>query len=274
MKVLEVLNLGAGVQSTAVLLMSAIGALPKLDAAIFADTCWEPKAVYEHLKWLTAVAADVGIPVHTVSAGNIRKTALARSKGDRGRWASMPLFVKPHDGEGREGMLWRQCTREYKIEPIERFIRRDLLGLKPKQAAKAGVVCQWFGISVDEPNRIKPSRAKWKTHYYPLTEIGFSRSHCLGWMDARGYPLPPRSACIGCPYRSNTEWRWLREHDPEGFADACAFDDEIRNFDPIKGTAYLHRSLIPLKDVDLSNDVDHGQVLFGWARECEGMCGV
>lgn len=55
---LRVLSLGAGVQSTAVLLMSATGELPKLDAAVFADTQWEPKAVYEHLEWLIGCSRD------------------------------------------------------------------------------------------------------------------------------------------------------------------------------------------------------------------------
>ena len=36
--VLNVLSLGAGVQSSTLLLMSCRGVLPKLDAAIFADT--------------------------------------------------------------------------------------------------------------------------------------------------------------------------------------------------------------------------------------------
>lgn len=47
---LRILSLGAGVQSTTLALMAAhgeIGAMP--DCAIFADTGWEPKAVYEHL---------------------------------------------------------------------------------------------------------------------------------------------------------------------------------------------------------------------------------
>ena len=50
--IIKVLSLGAGVRSSTVLLMSYHGELPLLDAAIFADTQWEPKAVYEHLEWL------------------------------------------------------------------------------------------------------------------------------------------------------------------------------------------------------------------------------
>lgn len=44
---LRVLSLGAGVQSTTLVLMAAHGVVgPMPDCAIFADTGWEPKAVY------------------------------------------------------------------------------------------------------------------------------------------------------------------------------------------------------------------------------------
>ena len=58
---LEVLSLGAGVQSSTVLMLSCRGDLPKLDVAVFADTGWEPAAVYEHLGGLERVAAEAGM---------------------------------------------------------------------------------------------------------------------------------------------------------------------------------------------------------------------
>jgi 3'-phosphoadenosine 5'-phosphosulfate sulfotransferase (PAPS reductase)/FAD synthetase len=73
---LKVLSLGAGVQSTTVLLMSCRGVLPKLDAAVFADTRWEPTEVYDHLDWLTEEAAKAGIPVHRVTNGDLRQHTL------------------------------------------------------------------------------------------------------------------------------------------------------------------------------------------------------
>jgi len=48
---LRVLSLGAGVQSTTMALMAAHGEIMSMpNCAIFADTGWEPKAVYEHLE--------------------------------------------------------------------------------------------------------------------------------------------------------------------------------------------------------------------------------
>ena len=149
---LRVLSLGAGVQSSTVLLMSCRGVLPKLDAAVFADTQWEPRQVYEHLEWLEAQAREAGIPVHRVTAGDLRQHTLegfVRGSRDKSqRYASLPLHVLQPDGS--RGMIRRQCTREYKIEPIERFIRRELLGLRPGQRwPKEHVIDQWFGISAD-----------------------------------------------------------------------------------------------------------------------------
>ena len=48
-------------------------------------------------------------------------------------------------------MVRRQCTAEYKIEVVNRTIRRELLGLKPRQRIPKDVLIhQYFGISTDE----------------------------------------------------------------------------------------------------------------------------
>jgi hypothetical protein len=295
---LKVLNLGAGVQSTTVLLMSCEGVLPRLDCAVFADTGWEPEAVYEHLEWLKGVST---VPIHTVHAGNIKQDALVsqvRGKAEDGqRWASMPYYV---DGNGdREGMIRRQCTKEYKIDPIERFIKKNLLGLTPgRRLPKEPVLQQWFGISRDEFTRTRKPEAAWKTHYYPLVGVEFvgdrmllsdniatladssmSRAGCLEWLADRGYPTPPRSACIGCPFHSDAEWREMKESRPVEFDDACTFDESTRNLGGMRGQVFLHRSCKPLREVDFRTDFDKGQLpLFeigGVARdECLGMCGA
>lgn len=70
------LSLGAGVQSSTLLLLAMRGEIPTFDAAIFADTGWEPAPVYAHLRRLQRLAAPAGIPVVQVSAGNIRRDAL------------------------------------------------------------------------------------------------------------------------------------------------------------------------------------------------------
>lgn len=102
---LTCISLGTGVQSSAMLALSARGVLPKVDYAIFADTGWEPRSVYQHLDRLEReIAQPAGIPILRVSSGNIRDDAL----DPHHRFASMPLYVLNQDG--RPGMTRRQCT--------------------------------------------------------------------------------------------------------------------------------------------------------------------
>lgn len=74
-------SLGAGVQSTTLALLSAAGDLPKLDGAIFADTGWEPDAVYRHLDRLEQeILIPAGIPLYRVSRGNLHDDLLNPDK--------------------------------------------------------------------------------------------------------------------------------------------------------------------------------------------------
>jgi hypothetical protein len=262
---LRVLSLGAGVQSTALALMAAHGEVgPMPDCAIFADTGWEPKAVYEHLAWLKSPNV-LPFPVHIVTAGNIRDGLVRGAQGER--WASIPAFTK--SASGKVGMIRRQCTKELKIVPIRRKVR-ELASIAGKRSPKYPIVEQWIGISFDEVIRMKPSFEAWQVNRFPLIEKGMTRHHCLRWLETHGYPLPPKSSCIGCPYHSDAHWRQMRDKDP----DAVAIDGLIRSgFRGLCGEVFLHRSCVPLDEADLDTLEDKGQLnMFG--NDCSGMCGV
>ncbi len=266
---LRALSLGAGVQSTTLALMAAHGEVgPMPDCAIFADTGWESKAVYEHLAWLKSPNV-LPFPVHIVTAGNIRDGLVRGAQGER--WASIPAFTK--SASGKVGMIRRQCTKELKIVPIRRKVR-ELVGLTGKRSPGRPVVEQWIGISLDEIVRMKMSFEPWQVNRWPLIELGMARRDCLRWLERHGYSMPPKSACIGCPYHSDVMWRQMREEDPDGFADAVAIDRLIRTgFRNLRGEVYLHRSCVPLDEADLDTLANKGQLdLF--ADECDGMCGV
>ena len=272
---LKILSLGAGVQSSTVLLMSCIGELPKLDAAVFADTQWEPRRVYEHLAYLEQVAGNYGIPIHRVSAGNLRVDAInSRMRKDDyekiegGRWASLPLFTK--NADGTTGKIKRQCTKEYKIEPIRREVARLLRthGL-PKTP---GIVEQWIGISRDEMGRMRQSDVRYIRNHYPLVMVKpLSRAECIQWLERNDFQIPDKSACMGCPFKSNNEWRKLREV-PDEWLDTVDFDKSIRSTGGLRGETFLHRSCVPLNEVDLSTVEERGQR--NWLDECSGLCGV
>ncbi|CDN95775.1 MULTISPECIES: hypothetical protein [Agrobacterium] len=295
---LRVLSLGAGVQSTTLALLAAHGEIgPMPDCAIFADTGWEPKPVYEHLAWLSSPNV-LPFPIHIVSAGDLRADLIAGAHG--ARWASIPAFTRNVTPAGTElpvydeddngnlvvvgsrilptdqigvGMIRRQCTGDYKIVPIRRKVR-ELLGIARRRSPASPVAEQWLGISLDEALRMKPSFETWQINRWPLIERGMTRRDCLHWLERHGYPLPPKSACIGCPFHSDDHWRHMRDHDPEAWADAVSVDATIRTgFRGIRGEVYLHRSAVPLDQANLSTPADHGQLDL-WPNECEGMCGV
>ena len=265
------LSLGAGVQSSTLALMIAHGEIEPVDAAIFADTQWEPKHVYDWLDWLDAEIQRCSHPftIHRVTRGNLRQDTIARSNTTGQRFAAIPWHMMMPNGDRAMGR--RQCTMEYKIQPLTKKAR-ELIGLAPRQRAK-GVLCEMLiGISTDEALRMKPAKEAWKKHRWPLIENSMSRNDCLRWMERKGYPLPPKSSCIGCPFHSDHEWRLIKA-DPVSWADALEVDAAIRQQSGMKGQQFMHRSCVPLDQVDLSTAEDHGQVdMFN--NECEGMCGV
>jgi hypothetical protein len=263
---MKILSLGAGVQSSTLALMIAHGELPMVDCAIFADTQWEPKKVYDWLDWLET---KLPFPVHRVTKGNLRKDTLSRSNTTGQQFAAIPWHMKMPNGDRAMGR--RQCTNEYKISPLNQKARA-LLGLKKGERAK-GVLCEvWIGISTDEALRMKPSTDAWKVHKWPLIDKKMSRNDCLKWMEKNNYPSPPKSSCIGCPFHSDHEWRLIKS-DPDLWKDAIEVDLAIRNQPGMRGEQYMHRSCVPLSEVDLSTAEERGQVdMFN--NECEGMCGV
>jgi hypothetical protein len=288
--VIRTLSLGAGVQSTAIYLLACEGVLPRFDAAIFADTGWEPRAVYDHLDRLEVAG---GIPVYRVSSGNIRNDALDPEH----RFASMPLYVKAPDvpctqcvgskvtwladtdlpdepsnrlekprkcprcrGTGREpdGMARRQCTSEYKLKPIKAKVR-ELLGYPHPTPVPRGLSAEVaIGISTDEIGRVRDSDVKYMRNVFPLLDLGWSRKDCERYLKANGWAVA-KSACIGCPFHGNRQWRQLRDDSPEEFADAVDFDASIRagsarataRGQNLRGSMFLHRSRVPLGEAPI-----------------------
>lgn len=262
---IRILSLGAGVQSTTLLRMIIHGELPPVDHAIFSDTGWEPQAVYDHLEVLKGECEEAGIPLHIVSAGNIRDDTLNPDKR-----STLPYWVEKEDGGA--AIMRRQCTLDYKIKPLMAK-QRELAGLKPGERCKEHRVTTVIGISWDEMQRMKNPAFPWIRNEYPLVDGYIKRHDCLKWNQDHGYSLPPRSSCIGCPFHDNNEWRKIRE-DETAWADAVEFDEAIRA--PQKNrtsVAFLHRNRVPLAEADLRTEEEMGQgSLFD--MECEGMCGI
>ena len=276
---LAILNLGAGVQSTTLALLAAAGEVqPMPAAAIFADTRWEPESVYANVEWLKV---QLPFPLMVVSNGrSLRDDVVEGVSADGHPFVTIPVRIL--NPNGSRGLSQRQCTMDYKIRPIHRTIR-EMLGYGPGEIVKRSTrVEQWFGISTDEVLRVKDSRHRWIANRYPLVELGMSRRDCLQWFKAH-FPDRElsRSACVGCPFRSDEEWLRVAESDPDALEDAFRVDEILRSdahSGITTGTPYIYRKYKPLREAvsELKHLKEISPPLFGdeFLNECEGHCGL
>jgi len=276
---LRVLNLGAGVQSTAIYLMMCDGEIEPADVAIFSDVQSEPASVYEHLERLKSIG---GPEIVTVTAGSLEEDLLDGVNTSGSKFVSIPSFLITNSSS--PGIGKRQCTREYKVAPIEKEIRRRMgaIGkpLKPDQS-----VTQVMGLSFDEPRRVERVKARnhgrrgWHVEF-PLFDDMMTRADCVRYLDSRWDHPVPRSACVFCPYKTDQEWQELKTSGGADWDRAVAVDEAIRlnvsgSVSEDGGSQYLHHSCVPLSEVKFKPAPTHIQPRFQFGEmDCEGMCGM
>lgn len=232
------LSWGLGVQSTYLLVLAANRQIA-VDAVIVADTQWERAATMEMFDFYRRYAESRGLPVLVGTAGDVRQLGALDHQ-------HMPFFP------GHGGPLSRQCTRHFKLDVIKRVARSFAgydVSLPPHP--KPGEFEMILGISSDEWERMAVSRDKFLVNCYPLVERRMSRNEIVREYAALGLPVPPKSACIACPYRRASEYMELL---PQEFQAAVDFDREIRykRFSGCRAdTLYVWRGKVDLGGVDL-----------------------
>ena len=271
---LRVLSLGAGVQSSTLLMKIYNGEIAPVDVAIFADTGNEPQEVYDWFEFLKDKVKDK-IKIERVknnrNTGNIAEDILSPV----GFFASIPVYTTNKE-TGKAGITLRTCTDRYKIRPIGEKIR-ELLDVSNLRGRVVEIV---MGISFDEIQRAKYPPNKWQINCYPLVENKITRHDCLHYFESLNFPTPPRSACVICPYHSNKEWKRIKDNFPEEFDYSVNFDNELRSketksqfVNKLDSELFLYKEKIPLKDATFEdNDSGFQGSLFD--DECEGYCGV
>lgn len=111
---IHIISLGAGVQSSTMALMAAVGEItPMPVAAIFADTQAEPRHVYA---WLDYLIDKLPFPVRRVSKGNLLTDTLSERENGEFLRIDIPAYVFTNGVA--DGFINRSCTRDYKIKPI------------------------------------------------------------------------------------------------------------------------------------------------------------
>ena len=253
---MRAVSLGWGVQSFTLAAMSALGDLEPVDVAIHADTTHEASGTYSFAQRWTPWLEDHGVRVVTVRDGTARITT-DRKGGEI--W--IPAFTDTPSANG--GMLRRQCTHRWKVRPLRRWLQANRAGQQ---------VEQWLGISLDEFQRMKDSDVKYCVNRWPLIEQRMTRWDCQRYLETHGLEVPPKSACVFCPFHNMAAWQAMKATGGADWQKAVEVDEAIRDVRP-PYDLYLHPSRIPLIDVDLRSEQDKGQLSL-WDAECSGICGV
>lgn len=263
------LSLGGGIQSSTLALMAAHGEIdgPLPDAALYSPV-GDAQATVDHIAWLGS-GNVLPFPVKTLEQPKVTlRQAIQNRVEQSGRYVSIPAFM---DNGRKLGQDRRQCTREYKSDRLS-AAQRALIGAKPRQRLPTGSIEVWIGYSTDEVIHAGAAFDTWAVNRFPLLEKRMSVTDCEAWLRRHDYPVPPRSKCTFCPYRTDAEWRWLRENEPEAWTDAVEIDRLIRQTPGMRSRSYLHSSRKPLADVDLSTAEERGQS--NLLSVCEAGCGV
>lgn len=261
---LRVISLGWGVQSWTLAAMAALGDIEPVDYAVHADTTHEAQATYDHAAKWTPWLGEHGVTVVTVKAN--RPDVVREDKSDS---TIIPAFTV-NARTKKPAQLLRQCTHDWKIMPIRRFIRQ-------KVDVKPGAVHSLQGISLDEWRRMRDSDVAYIVNVYPLVDLRMSRADCVAYLESKGLDVPPKSACVFCPYRSLGSWKDMKRVAGPDWDYAVAADSAIRHQRDRNGYGlYVHPARKPLAEaVKIPEDFGAHQMELDFEAPCDsGFCFV
>ena len=165
-----VISYGGGIQSTALVVL-AMRERWAIDEIVYVDLVdAESPATREYVArfrdWLRERGRDV-----TVIERNMYQDMLDN-----------PGFTPvPWHGRREKFMLSRQCTRQYKVAPLQRY----LYDRYPGECIRL-----MLGISVDEYHRMRDSSAARIEHVYPLVDRRLTRWRCREIVERAGLVVP------------------------------------------------------------------------------------
>lgn len=259
---MKILSCGAGMQSTALALMSCANSqnrgvfplVPIYDAIIFCDLCAEASWVYEQVKFIANACQESCIPFYVITTDLLG--AFMRNFGS-GHITSIPFWSIGEDG--KKAKMRRHCTIDFKILAIQKFVRYTLLDYRWREKLRKqdrGAHELHIGFSAEEKQRIFDSYNPMFVNRFPLVDMGLTRAdnyrYCLeNWeLDTKA------SACIFCPFHRNYFFKHLKENHPSRYAQLVEFDQKLEREQPntmIRSQLFISRSRKRIADL---NDAD------------------
>lgn len=260
---MKILSYGAGMQSTALALMSCENVwkiskgqpspwplVPVYDIVIFCDLGFEPPWVYEQVEFTQRACATAGIRFEILHTHLYED--FVENFGER-RTISLPWWTLRDDGH--KSRMPRNCTVDYKVHVISKFIRWEMLGyrkgqwLKPKDLKALEM---HMGYSCEEQHRCQVNPNKMFVSKFPLIEMGLDRSDSYAYIrDVWGLETKA-SSCAFCPYHSNYFFQYLKRNHPEAYAKLLVIDSLLRDKSPkppMDSDLFISRSRKRIEDL-------------------------
>ena len=253
---MKILSFGAGMQSTALALMSCENSLslkkgqpmphpdvPIYDLVIFCDLGMEPSWVMDQVRFTQDACAQVKMSFKILDSP--LHEDFMRNFGER-RTVSIPWWTLR--GDGHKAKMPRNCTIDYKIEVIAKYVRWEVLGYRKGQRLRPEdrkAHEMHMGFSYEEQKRCKESTNPMFVNHYPLVEMKLVRADNYAYIrDVWGLETRA-SACTFCPFYRNYFFRYLRENLPEEYAQLVMVDELLRDKTPkppMDSDLYISRS--------------------------------
>lgn len=177
----KILSFGAGVNSTAILVLHANGKY-SVNAVVFADTYGEHPETYEHIsKTVIPLCETVGLPFHQVSRGDLYEEYWSKN-------------IIPY-------RRFRSCTDKFKMRPIRKFV---------KQHYGEDVT---YVLGIDYGERHRAEKHVGGNFEFPLIDMRLAREDCKRIIKDFGMKVPVKSGCFFCPFTNKEGWKkLLRKH--------------------------------------------------------------
>ena len=236
---MKILSFGAGMQSTALALMSCENAkavnppfplVPIYDEVVFCDLGFEPHWVMEQMLFTQKACKKAGIPFRKLESPLYRD--FMENFGER-RTISIPWWTLREDGH--KSKMPRNCTIDYKVEMISKHVRWELLGYKKGQRLRdedKKAHEMHMGFSAEEAHRCKESPNPMFINKFPLVEMGMTRANNYTYIrDVWGLETKA-SACCFCPFHKNHFFQYLKENHPSDYAKLVEVDEVLRDKTP------------------------------------------
>lgn len=248
---MDFLSLGGGVHSTVLPLMACENLempgryplIPNYAAIIFCDLGLEAPWVYEQVRFVMETCSQRGMPV-IILRTNLYQNFMERF--GKSRVVSIPFWSVGR--EGRHAKMKRQCTLDYKVLQIQKFIRWNLLGYRKGSHDRPwdlGEHRMHIGFSAEEQSRIFDSYNPFYKNKFPLWQMGLERKDNYAYLLERWGLDAKGSACAFCPYHRNYFFRHVKMHIEKLWKQLVEFDRilEVEQPNtPIDSQLYISRS--------------------------------